>query len=536
MNRLYARPHPFGKLLERFRLRRPGFTQARLAERVGYHPSVIAKMCQGKSALTGPTGRERVLRILGVLRELGAISRLEEANALLEAANMPPLFERSPTEAYLIAQLRAASIEPMSLRGRGNLPVQLTSFVGREDEIDSLVGQIKQHHLLTLTGVGGAGKTRLAQEVAAAVQNDFADGAWWVELAALTEPALLAQTITQVMRLPEQPERTHTAVLLDYFETRQLLLILDNCEHLIGACAELVHTLLRACPLLRILVTSREALNIPGEVLWSVPPLAVDQASQLFVERAQAMQPGFVRDEQNAGVIAQVCTRLDGLPLAIELAAARLRGLALAQIAARLDDRFGLLTRNHRVALPRHQTLRTLIDWSYDLLTEPERSLFQRLAVFMGGWTVEAAEAIEAEHDGPAVLDLLTQLVQKSLVVMDQSAANGGEARYHFLETIREYAQEKLAASGEWDAMRHKHAGWLLQLTQAAEPHLHSHQQKQWLDRLEREHDNFPRGLALEPDPAGGCHPRLATGRGVVAILVDAQPFQRRPKMVGGVA
>jgi len=506
MNKPYARSHPFGKRLEHFRLRKPGFTQAKLAERVGYDPSVITKMCQGRSALTGPTGRSRVLRILGVLREIGVLSRLEEANALLEAANMPPLFERLPAEAELIAQLRATTPnDRLSLHSRGNLPVQLTSFVGREDQIASLVAQIRQSHLLTSTGVGGVGKTRLAQEVAAAVQDGFVDGVWWVELAALTEPALLAQTVAQALRLPEQPERTQVEALLSYFETRQLLLILDNCEHLIEASAELAHTLLRACPLLRILVTSREALNISGEMLWSVPPLAVDQASQLFVERAQAMRPGFTRDAQNASVLTQVCTRLDGLPLAIELAAARMNTLSLEQIASRLDDRFNLLSNGKRTAIPRHQTLRAALTWSFDLLSPIEQTLMACLSVFRGGFT---AEAVQAVFNHPDTGELIASLVDKSLIVAELKAE---AMRYRLLETIRQYCLERLSTSRDKAQIHDRHLAFFLDMAEetidSSGPDVLA-----WKRRMSFEEDNLRAAFAWSStrDDQGEAALRLA--------------------------
>jgi predicted ATPase/class 3 adenylate cyclase len=399
----------------------------------------------------------------------------------------------------------------------GNLPVQLTSFVGRERDLAEVRGLLETSHLLTLTGVGGTGKTRLALQVAAGVLDFYPGGVWLVELAPLADPALVPQVVASALGLREQPERPLMESLADMLRARRTLLLLDNCEHLIEACARLAETLLRACPRLTILATSREAIGISGEMAWYVPALSTPhphqlsaeseallsavshyEAVRLFVDRARAVQPGFTLNAQNAPAIVQICHQLDGIPLAIELATARLKALSLEQIAARLDDRFTLLTTGSRTALRRHQALRATIDWSYDLLPPAERDLFNRLSVFAGGWTLEAVEAIASaatvSSPQPAsnVVDLLTRLVDKSLVVPDQTA---GDQRYRMLETIRQYAREKLAAAQQSESLQMRHLNYFLRLARRAEPRLRSGEQVMWLDRLEAEHDNLRAAL-----------------------------------------
>jgi non-specific serine/threonine protein kinase len=389
------------------------------------------------------------------------------------------------------------------------LPRALTSFVGRESELVEARTLLGQTRLLTLTGAGGVGKTRLALEAARTVQADYPDGAWLVELAALADAALVPQAVAQVLGVVEQPGRPLTATLAAWVGDRAMLLVMDNCEHLLDACAELAEALLRACAGLTILATSREPLAVPGEVTWRVPSLSIPDrqgerhpadlsavpAVALFLARARAARPNFVLDTATAPAVAQICRRLDGLPLAIELAAARLRALSVDEIAGRLDDGFRLLTGGSRVALPRQQTLRATIDWSHDLLSEPERALLRRLAVFAGGWTLAAAEAVGIGEDVPAaaVLDLLMRLVDRSLVQIN--AGLGGETRYRLLETVRQYAAERLAESGEEAAAREQHADYFVGLAEQIEPHLEGRDLATWLDALQREHDNLRAAL-----------------------------------------
>jgi predicted ATPase/class 3 adenylate cyclase len=360
-----------------------------------------------------------------------------------------------------------------------NLPVQLTSFIGREKELADLAHALTTTRLLTVTGTGGCGKTRLALQVAADQVDRFPEGVWVVELATLADPTLVPQAVAAALGVREEPGQPLLATLLAALRARSLLLVLDNCEHLLDACARLAEAILRGCPRVQMLATSREVLGIGGEVTRRVPSLTVPRPEQLppfeqliqyeavrlFVERALAVQPAFVVTNQNAPAVAQICWRLDGIPLAIELAAARARVVTVEQIARRLDDRFRLLSGGSRTALRRQQTLRALVDWSHDLLPEPERVMLRRLAVFSGGWTLEAAEVAGAGDGIEAldVLDLLTELVDKSLVVVEGS---GEEARYRLLETLREYALEKLAASGEAEAIHSAHATFYVGLAE----------------------------------------------------------------------
>jgi predicted ATPase/class 3 adenylate cyclase len=413
-----------------------------------------------------------------------------------------------------------------------NLPLQLTSFVGRERELAAVRERLTRHRLLTLTGPGGTGKTRLALQVAADLLPEYPDGVWLVELAALADPALVPQAVAQAVGVREEPGRPLLATLADALRPRRLLLLLDNCEHLLDACARLVDALLRACPRLAVLATSREALGIAGEAPHRVPSLALPDAEhpppvaalvqydavRLFAERAAVVQPTFAVTPENAAAVVELCRRLDGIPLALELAAARVRVLPVAQVLARLEDRFRLLTGGSRTALERHQTLQAAVDWSYDLLTDPEKVLFARLGVFAGGFTLEAAEMV-ASDQGPVagprpaapasgrtpttdhqplitsedVLDLLTRLVDRSLVVAD--AEPDGTARYRLLETLRQYARQRLAASVETDHVRARHAAHFLVFADQAEPQIRGTDPAPCLDRLELEMDNFRSAL-----------------------------------------
>lgn len=424
-----------------------------------------------------------------------------------------------------------------SLTIPSNLPIQVTSFVGREKEVAEVKNLLASEtslpdsnrtrvRLLTLTGSGGCGKTRLSLQVAVEVLETFNDGVWFVELAPLADPAFVPQAVASALGIQEQAGRRWVDTLSDHLRAKHLLLVLDNCEHLIEACARLADQLLHNCPKLHILASSREALGIAGETAYRVPSLSLPdprqfggpgqperlpleslmkyEAVRLFVERAVAVQPSFALSNQNAPAIVQICQRLDGIPLALELAAARIKLLKVEQIAARLDDRFRLLTGGGRTAMPRHQTLRAAIDWSYELLAEPERVLLRRLAVFAGGWTLEAAEsvttappAVNRNQSKPNtdsnvlatdVLDLLAHLADRSMIVVDDS---GEEARYHLLETIRQYAREKLLESGEAERVRDRHLEFFVTVAEEAEPKLYGAEPAKWLAQLEAEHDNL---------------------------------------------
>ncbi|MBI3998935.1 MAG: tetratricopeptide repeat protein [Armatimonadetes bacterium] len=397
-----------------------------------------------------------------------------------------------------------------------NLPRQLTSFIGRQREMDEVKRFLSVSRIATLTGTGGCGKTRLALHVGADLLETFPDGVWLVELGALSEPALVPQSVAAALRVREEPGRSMIDTLSDYLSLKHLLLVLDNCEHLVEACARLAETLLRTCPRLRILATSREALRVPGEVTYHVPSLSLpdldalpsverlmqSDAVRLFVDRAMLSQPAFGVDSRNAAAVAQVCRRLDGIPLALELAATRVKLLSVDQIARRLDDRFRLLTAGSRTTLPQHQTLRAAMDWSYELLSDQERILLRRLSVFAGGFALDAAETIcagggIAERE---VLDLLARLVDKSLLMTDVSRE---EARYRLLETVRDYAREKLEQSSEAEATRGRHRDWFLAVAERSEPELTGRDQSIWLDRLEREVDNLRAALEWSQAHAG---------------------------------
>jgi predicted ATPase/DNA-binding CsgD family transcriptional regulator len=338
-----------------------------------------------------------------------------------------------------------------------NLPVQLTSFVGREAELTRVRELLAQNRVVTLTGAGGVGKTRLAIQVAAQMAGEFSDGVWYVDLAPITDPEMVAVTVARALGLPDQPSRSTMDTLLRFMRDRQMLVVLDNCEHLLDASAELVVAVLSGAARLTLLATSRETIGVAGEVSWRVPSLSLDdEAVELFTDRARHGRPGFALSDDNAAAVGEICRRLDGVPLAIELAAARVRALSLAEILDSLHDRFRLLTGGARTAVRRQQTLRASVDWSHALLTEPERVLFRRLAVFLGGVDLDAAHAVAGAGDMQRfqVLDLLTLLVDKSLVAADDS---GGRTRYRLLETVRQYALEKLGESGEADAVRSRH-------------------------------------------------------------------------------
>ncbi len=403
-----------------------------------------------------------------------------------------------------------------------NLPIQLTTFIGREREMVGIKQLLSTTHLLTLTGSGGCGKTRLALQVAADLLEEYPDGVWLVELAAISDPALVPQTVASALGICEQPGLPLLTLLTDHLQPKQLLLVLDNCEHLIEVSAHLVESLLHACPNLRILVTSRELLSVAGEVAWRVPPLSLPdpraipatesltqyEAIRLFLERAAAALPTFTLTNQNARAVVQICQRLDGVPLAVELAAARVKVLSVEQIAMRLDDRFRLLTGGSRTALRRQQTLQATIDWSYKLLAEKERALLRRLSVFAGGCTLGAAEAVcaDGEVNDSEILDLLSQLVDKSLVLKEEQ---GREARYRLLETIRQYGQERLIEAGEAVALRERHLDFFLKIAEQAQPQLEGPEAGVWLQQLEAERDNLRTALEWSKKGEGASHAGL---------------------------
>ena len=397
-----------------------------------------------------------------------------------------------------------------------NLPAQLTSFIGREKEIIEITHAIREQRLVTLTGIGGTGKTRLALQVSVDLIDDFLDGVWFIQLAPIFDATFVPQTVASVLGIREQPARSLTELLIDYMRTKHLLLILDNCEHLVDACARLIGELLQTAPKLNILATSRVTLNVAGEMTYPVHPLTLPdpqrslplsalnqyEAVRLFIDRATAVHPAFNVTNINAPAVAQICQHLDGIPLAIELAAARIRALSADQIAARLGDRFNLLTGGSRTALPRQQTLRATMDWSYELLPEDERILLDQLSVFSGSFSLEAVGGVfvgKIKSKTTNMLDLLTTLVDSSLIIMDEGNT---DARYHLLETVRQYAFENLQASGELQATQDRHLAYFLDLAEQGATKVQVGQPV-WIDCFETEYDNLRTALeyAIIRDP-----------------------------------
>lgn len=380
---------------------------------------------------------------------------------------------------------------------RHNLPSQPSSFVGRRQEMVEVKRALEEHRLLTLTGAGGSGKTRLARHTAAEVVDGYPDGVWLVDLAPIADAQLILPSVMRSLGRREEPGRPLTDTLMAFLRTQHLLLILDNCEHIIAAVASLASSILAECPGVRMLATSREPLRIAGEGAWPVPPLTVGtEAVDLFADRARAVRPGFQLEDHRADV-EQICRRLDGIPLAIELAAARTSVLSPAEILARLEDRFRLLISSPRSAAARHRTLRAAVDWSYDLLDEQERALFRRLSVFAGGFFLEAVEAVctEGPSDPGAVLHLLGRLVEQSLVIVNVAGHGQPSTRYGLLETLHEYGREKLEESHEAQEIRRRHGSHFLALAEAATPKLKLRDGLEWLERLDRDHDNLRAAL-----------------------------------------
>lgn len=397
---------------------------------------------------------------------------------------------------------------PDQFPSKTNLPSQLTSFIGRKKELSEIKDALSKYRLVTLTGSGGIGKSRLSLQVAADLLTAFPDGVWLIELAALSDPSLLPQTIQNTLGLIEQKGTTTLRALQEYLKEKKILFILDNCEHLVDASAKLAVNLLSRTTHLKILATSREALSVHGEFAWRVPSLSVPDTSQglepvqlsryeavkLFVERAHLTDPKFAVDETNASFIAQICSRLDGIPLALELAAARLKTLNVEQIHARLNDRFNLLTNGARTLPSRHQTLKATIDWSYSSLSEQEKALFRRLAVFTGGWSLEAAESICSGNgvEKKNIVDLTADLAQKSLILTGEFT---GGIRYEQLETLRQYGQEKFIASDEAEMLRNQHLRYFVDLAKQAEPELRGPAQLKWFNLIEQEMGNLRSAL-----------------------------------------
>ncbi|HEX5840027.1 MAG TPA: NB-ARC domain-containing protein [Anaerolineales bacterium] len=404
------------------------------------------------------------------------------------------------------------SITPSSNEPMTNLPAALTTFIGREKERADVMKFIAKNRLVTLTGAGGIGKSRLSVKVGEHIKGAYPSGVWLVELAPILDLLLVPHTVAEALGLREDPKRNIVDQLCDALRERKMLLLLDNCEHVLDACAQLIDALLKTCPHLKILATSREPLNMTGEAVYHVPSLTLPDPQQildtfdnyesirLFEERAQLVQFDFSLTLENAAPVAQICKRLDGIPLAIELAAAKVAAFSTEQIAKQLQESFNLLVQGSRTALPRHQTLRASIDWSWDLLTDEEQRLMRQLSVFAGGWTLEAAQAV---CDGD-VLTLLNSLVSKSLIVMNQRT--GTHVRYSFHETILQYAREKALETRGDEAVRDKHVAYFVKLVEQAEPELYRSNQVFWFKKLGDELDNLRKAIewALATDVSAG--------------------------------
>jgi len=446
---------PFGVLLQRHRVA-AGLSQEELAERAGLSRRGISDLERGTRRSPYPATVRRLAQALG----------LPDADrAVLQAAGRRP-----------------GSLVDSGAPSRPNLPLPLTSFVGRDRQVTGVRRLLGTTRLLTLTGPGGVGKTRLALHAAANLLDCHPDGTWFVDLTPLVQPELVTETVAAVLEVPSEPGRPVLDTLISMLSNKVALVVLDNCEHLVEACAQVADRLLRSCPNLQLLATSRETLGIAGERTWEVPPLSLCdprhlptiarlaqcEAVQLFIDRARAVQPSFVLTDANAAPVARICYLLDGLPLAIELAAARVRMLTPAQIAQRLERDFQLLTGGGRTTVPRQQTLRATLEWSYDLLTHAEQVLFRRLSVFAGGWDLDAAEEICAggRIKSDNVLELLGRLVDKSLVEVREE--QGGVARYRLLETLRQFAAEHLRKSADASRLRDLHLSWFICMAEHA--------------------------------------------------------------------
>ncbi len=495
---------PFGDILRRFR-KQAGLSQEELAEKAGLSADGISALERGIRQQPYPATLRRLADALGLADHERTDFLTQSHSPKTTPSTTPPGILPFPTRGFRAPPDRAAAL-PLA---RHNLPVEVTPFVGRQQELADvtsvLAGRAAGPRLLTLTGAGGCGKTRLALRAARDLAPSFQHGVWLVELAPLGDSDLVTTTVANVLGIRGNAEQTQLEALLLFLQDRQILLVLDNCEHLVGTVAALATAILRSCPTVHILATSRELLRIDGEETFRVPSLALPTENErqspntlaevesihLFLDRARMVQPGFALNDQNAPFVAEICRRLDGIPLAIELAAMRVKVLGVEQIAQRLDQRFALLTSGKRAALPRQQTLAAAVAWSYDLLSEPEQRLFEALSVFAGSFSLEAAEAVGGD-EGVGVLSVLADLVDKSLVVAEP---RGSEYRYHLLETIRRYAAEKLVVAGGVVAARDRHRDFFLLLAQRAEPELEGPDVVAWLELLDCEADNLRTAL-----------------------------------------
>ena len=500
----------FGEWLKR-RRKGLGLTQQQLAAQISCS-TIALKKIEAEERRPSPQMVECIAEVLTIPQH--------ERTSFLRFARGD--WKSAPTPQSEESPWRVSSTTP-----RSNLPTPLTSFIGREKELKEIAGLLSSCRLLTLTGPGGVGKTRLAIQTAHDSTKTFNDGVFWVSLVGLSDGRLIPQEIAQSLHVRGASGEPFIETLKTYLETKDVLLVIDNCEHLIRAFAEYVEQLLAACPKLKILATSIEVLGLFNELIWQVHPLPLPEKQEplslmnfkefasieLFDERASMAKPGFTLDERNVSTVSQICRRLDGIPLAIELAAARIKVLSVDEIAARLDDCFSLLTAGSRTAIPRHQTLRATIDWSYDLLTEAEQILFSRLSVFVGGFTLAAAEAVGSQGlPRKDILDLLGRLVDKSLMIVEIGSEISG-TRYRLLETIRQYAREKLLDANESEPLRDQHLHFFVQLAEHTQPIFQTARRTEWLPRLEIEHDNLRAALEW------ACERDVETARWLAGML-----------------
>jgi non-specific serine/threonine protein kinase len=465
---------------------------------------------------------------LGLEQEPEIFSRLLELAAISRGENLPSGGKFTVTQS--VSEELAETVETIEIPS--NLPLQLTSFIGREreiQEIEQLLRGEENYRLVVLVGAGGCGKTRLALQVAEHMVPNYPNGVWFIDLTSITDPNLLPSITASVLDIPESHGQETVQNLINFLRPKRAFLLFDNCEQILTGIAQLVESLLRACPQLKILVTTREVLGVPGEKQFHVLPLPIPPADmildiqeisgfdsvQLFIERARNIQPGFELTRDNAEHLAEVCRRLDGIPLAIELAAARVGVLRVQQIQSQLKDRFKLLTGGGRT-LPRHQTLRAMIDWSHDMLSDEERMLFRRLSVFAGGWTLESANAVAADtKSNTPTLELLSRLVNKSFINVQRLP--GEEARYMILETLHEYAADKLETAQETAYVRERHFEFFYELSQQAK--LYGNEKGYWLDRFEIEHDNIRAALAWSFNHAEAKHDLVQLEKTIRLVL-----------------
>jgi len=487
----------FGDFLKYLR-RRARLTQRELSIAVKYSEAQISRLEQNQRPPELSVLAALFIPALYIEDEPETIARLMELATQARGESLPTSGSITFSRSVRREMENVQTIEEDILN---NLPLQLTSFVGRKRETLEITGLLDKDNgkarLITLTGSGGAGKTRLALEVGNKLRGNYRDGIWFIELASISDPELIPQALASTLGISLSREDAPLGALVKYLKAKNILLLFDNCEQIISGIAKLAEEILRSCSQVQILATSREFLNIPGEVQFRVPSLVLPEdglvdisalsqleSVQLFVERAHAVQPSFALTDDNASAIAQICRRVDGMPLGIELAAARMTTLSAQQIASRLENSFQLLI-GGRTSIPRHETLQATIDWSYELLSELERDLLHMLSIFVGGWTLDAAESVANDEN---VLDLLSQLVNKSLVVVDFQAR--GETRYHLPEMVREYSRKRLSESGKQESVQRSHFDFFFHLATVAESGFKTREHQAWLKRLDIERDN----------------------------------------------